>query len=481
MSTSCATAGTKWLNPTGNRLAVPGRSNHFRGRWELNRRNFAINRIVVTGASVMPPSVVAESSQGLQQLPFKPEGYNYWTWRGHKIHYVEEGEGFPVVLIHGFGTSAFHWRYNIPELAKKYKVYALDLLGFGWSEKARIDYDALIWRDQVVDFLKEIVKQPTVLVGNGLGGFTTLLAAAALPAEQVKGVSLLNSAGQFGDDVTTTDKTEETALHKFIVRPVEEIFQRVVVGLAFWLTMQPAQIEAQLKSGVYRNHSNVDDYLVNSIAIPAADPNAEEVYYRYGAILENLKSREDLLEKIKGCIVDSGGDPDISPKVWAAGFTTALLQKRSSSVYPSVEAGEGIEVQSGLTSGNIQGKEPMLMETLLLAAFEKLFSFLLNLPDVNARLRKIISALVKNQPSCPQLYLYSSADKVIPIQSVESFIEEQRKSGRKVHSFNFRSSPHVDHYRTFPDIYVSVLQKFLEESMLVPNGVYQVESQVSGS
>ncbi|XP_016505967.1 uncharacterized protein LOC107823753 isoform X4 [Nicotiana tabacum] len=281
MSTSCATAGTKWLNPTGNRLAVPGRSNHFKGgRWELNRRNFAINRIVVTGASVMPPSVVAESSQGLQQLPFKPEGYNYWTWRGHKIHYVEEGEGFPVVLIHGFGTSAFHWRYNIPELAKKYKVYALDLLGFGWSEKARIDYDALIWRDQVVDFLKEIVKQPTVLVGNGLGGFTTLLAAAALPAEQVKGVSLLNSAGQFGDDVTTTDKTEETALHKFIVRPVEEIFQRVVVGLAFWLTMQPAQIEAQLKSGVYRNHSNVDDYLVNSIAIPAADPNAEEVYYR---------------------------------------------------------------------------------------------------------------------------------------------------------------------------------------------------------
>lgn len=90
----------------------------------------------------------------------------------------------------------------------------------------------------------------SVVLFNSLGGFTTLLAAAALPAEQVKGVSLLNSAGQFGDDVTTTDKTEETALHKFIVRPVEEIFQRVVVGLAFWLTMQPAQIEAQLKSGV---------------------------------------------------------------------------------------------------------------------------------------------------------------------------------------------------------------------------------------
>lgn len=60
----------------------------------------------------------------------------------------------------------FLCRYNIPELAKSYKVYAVDLLGFGWSEKALIEYDALVWRDQVVDFVKEIVKEPTVLVGN---------------------------------------------------------------------------------------------------------------------------------------------------------------------------------------------------------------------------------------------------------------------------------------------------------------------------
>lgn len=47
----------------------------------------------------------------MERLPFKPEGYNFWTWRGHKIHYVVQGEGSPVVLIHGFGASAFHWRF----------------------------------------------------------------------------------------------------------------------------------------------------------------------------------------------------------------------------------------------------------------------------------------------------------------------------------------------------------------------------------
>lgn len=69
-------------------------------------------------------------------------------------------------LYVAFDTSVFVFRYNIPELAKKYKVYAVDLLGFGWSEKAIIDYDALIWRDQVVDFMKEVVKEPAILVGN---------------------------------------------------------------------------------------------------------------------------------------------------------------------------------------------------------------------------------------------------------------------------------------------------------------------------
>lgn len=68
-------------------------------------------------------------------------------------------------------------------------------------------------------------------------------------------------------------------------------------------------------------------------------------------------------------------------QVWAAGFTTALLKKRSSSASTSTEAGEVIETEAGLCK--TQQNEPWLIETMLLIAFEKLFSFLLNLPDVN--------------------------------------------------------------------------------------------------
>ncbi|GAA0174155.1 hypothetical protein LIER_27602 [Lithospermum erythrorhizon] len=181
----------------------------------------------------------------------------------------------------------------------------------------------------------------------------------------------------------------------------------------------------------------------------------------YGAILDNFRGREDLLRKIKGCVVDSGGDPNIDPKVWAAGFTAALLKKRSSSASTSFEPGG--ENQEGSAPESIEKEEErLLIETMLLSAFEKFFSFLLNLPNINRRLMKVIRAL-KDQPPCPQLYLYSTADKVIPYKSVESFISEQSRGGRKVWSHNFVSSPHVDHYRTYPDVYASELETFLEE------------------
>lgn len=80
-----------------------------------------------------------------------------------------------------------------------------------------------------------------------------------------------------------------------------------------------------------------------------------------------------------------------------------------------------------------------------------------------SRLTKVINILSNSQPPCPQLYLYSTADKVIPVRSVEFFIQKQNNSGRKTRAYNFGLSPHVDHYRSFPHIYSRELHKFLKE------------------
>lgn len=82
------------------------------------------------------------------------------------------------------------------------------------------------------------------------------------------------------------------------------------------------------------------------------------------------------------------------------------------------------------------------------------------------RLSDVMNMLSSKQPRCPQLYMYSTADRVIPADSVESFVEAQRSAGHDVRACNFVSSPHVDHFRNDPKLYTSQLSHFLEESVL---------------
>ncbi|KAG6476341.1 hypothetical protein ZIOFF_065581 [Zingiber officinale] len=109
-----------------------------------------------------------------------------------------------------------------------------------------------------------------------LGGFAALITAAE-SAQLVRGIVLLNSAGQFSNANTKQSKENgsETALQKLLVNPVKEALQRIFLGFLFWQAKQPSRIEK-----VYINTSNVDNYLVESITRPAGDPNAGEVYYR---------------------------------------------------------------------------------------------------------------------------------------------------------------------------------------------------------
>jgi pimeloyl-ACP methyl ester carboxylesterase len=92
-----------------------------------------------------------------------------WTWRDYQIQYAIAGEGIPLVLVHGFGASIGHWRKNIPVLAAAgYQVIAIDLLGFGKSDKPVIDYSLELWQEMLKDFAQQKIAQPAVFIGLAL-------------------------------------------------------------------------------------------------------------------------------------------------------------------------------------------------------------------------------------------------------------------------------------------------------------------------
>ncbi|CAM6095775.1 unnamed protein product [Calypogeia fissa] len=120
-----------------------------------------------------------------------------WRWRGFLIQYALAGtSGPPVVFVHGFGAFWQHWRDNIKSVAESgHRVFALTMLGFGRSEKPLITYTDLVWGELVRDFIVEVVREPAVLAGNSIGGYTSSVVAGLWPS-LVNAVVLLNSAGR---------------------------------------------------------------------------------------------------------------------------------------------------------------------------------------------------------------------------------------------------------------------------------------------
>jgi pimeloyl-ACP methyl ester carboxylesterase len=215
--------------------------------------------------------------QAIREAATNPVPGTYWQWRGQSIYYVRDGHKPsgrpPLLLIHGFGASTDHWRKNIAELRNDFEVWAIDLLGFGRSAKPDWQYGGDLWRDQLYDFITQVIGQPVVLAGNSLGGYSALCVAAQRPTAAI-GLVLLNSAGPFTD----TKVPQKSPLQKFIGDLTRSILlQPWASFLLFQYVRQPSVIRKTLRQ-VYLDQSAVTDQLVEEIYRPSCDPDAHKVF-----------------------------------------------------------------------------------------------------------------------------------------------------------------------------------------------------------
>lgn len=212
--------------------------------------------------------------QVASDLSITPISGQYWQWRDRNIYYVQAGspqsQKPPLLLVHGFGASTDHWRKNIAELQQDFSVWAIDLLGFGRSTKPDLQYSGDLWRDQLSDFITEIIGEPAILAGNSLGGYACLCVASQQPAVAA-GLILLNSAGPFSDSQPTRPANLLQKLSR------EILLQPWASYLLFQYLRRPSTIRKTLEK-VYLDKTAVTDELVEDIYRPSCDVGARQVF-----------------------------------------------------------------------------------------------------------------------------------------------------------------------------------------------------------
>jgi pimeloyl-ACP methyl ester carboxylesterase len=117
---------------------------------------------------------------------------------GGRIRYWAQGEGEALILVHGLAGSVEFWQYNVEPLAAAHRVYALDLPGFGGSDK-EIEHLSLEYAASFLTHFMDVMGlERASLAGNSLGGLVCAQTAVRSPERVVK-LILVGSAGFGGE------------------------------------------------------------------------------------------------------------------------------------------------------------------------------------------------------------------------------------------------------------------------------------------
>jgi len=196
----------------------------------------------------------------------------YWYWRGWRIRYQvmpatspQAAKLPPLLLLHGFGASLEQWRDNLAELAEHRTVYALDLLGFGDSEKAATIFNTNLWSDQVQDFWQTWIDRPVVLLGHSLGALVALNTAVRHPVMVERLVLLTLPAAReellSGWMETLSRGAERLFSTPLLIRPMLQLFRR------------PGVVRGALRN-IYQQRDRVDNALVQQFIRPMQERGA---------------------------------------------------------------------------------------------------------------------------------------------------------------------------------------------------------------
>ena len=204
---------------------------------------------------------------------------------GRRVRYAVSGAGPSVVMLHGIGRSLEDWSEQHELLADRFRVYSVDLAGFGGSEPLTESSTLPALAGFVEGFLDAVgVADPVHLVGNSLGGAVAMQVAVQAP-HRVASLVLVDSAG-FGREVTLT-------LRLLAIRPLGRLLLR-----------RPSRLGArQVERSLFDDPALATDARIDHAYRLAQRPHAARVLLETGRNLGTLRGvrpewRQRLLEAV---------------------------------------------------------------------------------------------------------------------------------------------------------------------------------------
>ncbi len=196
---------------------------------------------------------------------------HFFPWKHGRVFYKASGldhTGPPLIFVHGIGAgaSSFMWRKNFDELAKDFPVFALDLLGFGFSDKpATASYSADLYVDLISDFIREVSGNPANIIASSLGAAYAIRVADEHP-ELVNALVLNAATGT--DTLSRRPGMAGAAFYGLLQSPV--------LGTSFYNVMASERsIRDYARDNLFYDHKRVTDRLVSNLYATSHQPGAQ--------------------------------------------------------------------------------------------------------------------------------------------------------------------------------------------------------------
>ncbi len=271
----------------------------------MNKKNNILTKLFITsivlGTAMYTANEYIIKKATAKDLLKKDNGKIY-SFKYGDIFYKVSGEGKPVLLIHDINecSSGIEWFYIEKKLSKTNKVYTIDLLGCGRSDKPKLTYNNFLYVQMIIDFIKDVIGEPASIIATGKSSAPVTM-ATKLCEEWVDHIMFINPV-----DLSELNETPD-----FFTKLKKAVLLCPIIGTFIYHMLHKKNDISNLFLGDYFSDHNADFQAISEYYYESAHKNKSGCKYLYASLqgkCTNMNINHGLKVLDKDIIIVSGED-----------------------------------------------------------------------------------------------------------------------------------------------------------------------------